>query len=93
MLRVVNDNKLGSHVIMERVPVINRPPINNPPHKVIRFKIRNDYVPDFKGPEPLAYNPGEKPGPQNSYTNNWQKVESLTTPVTKESAIHDWFRQ
>ena len=92
MLRVVNDNKLGSHVIMERVPVINRPPINHPPHKVIRFKSRNDYVPDFKGPEPLAYNPGEKPGPQNSYTNNWQKTTTKMEPTVHLSPVNDLFR-
>ena len=93
MLRVVNDNKLGSHVIMERVPVIKRAPIQSPPHKTLHFYRPNDYVPNFNKVAPLAYNPGEKPGPQNSYTNNWQKVETKTEPTTHESAIHDWFRQ
>ena len=73
MLRIVNDNKLGSHVIMERVKV-ERKPFDIPAHKTLHFKDRQDYVPNFHKASPLAYNPGEKPGPQNSYTNNWQKV-------------------
>ena len=88
-LRYTNDNKLGSHVVMERVKV-QRKPLDFPAHKVIRFKSRKVYVPNFHKASPLAYNPGEKPGPQNSY--NWQKVESKTEPTTHESAIHDPFR-
>ena len=92
MLRVVNDNKLGSHVIMERVKV-QRKPLDFPQRKVLKFKPRPDNnIPNPNKASPLAYNPGEKPGPQNSYTNNWQKVESKTEPTTRESAINDWFR-
>ena len=91
MLKVVNDNKLGSHVIIEHVAV---PPLrlDFPAHKIVRFKDRNDYVPDFHKASPLAYNPGEKPGPQNSYTNNWQKTTTKTEPTTQESALQNWFR-
>ena len=91
MLRFVNDNLLGSHVIMERVPATPLR-LDFPAHKVVRFKVRHDYIPDFHKALPLAYNPGEKPGPQNSYTNNWQKTTTMTEPTTRESALNNPLR-
>ena len=91
MLSVVNDNKLGSHVVRVNVPV--KPiTINSPPHQTKQFKDRHDYIPNFHKCAPLAYNPGEKPGPNNQYTNNWQKTDTKSEPTTHESAIHSWFR-
>ena len=91
MLSIVNDNKLGSHVVRMNVPV--KPlKIDAPPHQTKQFKDRHDYVPDFHKQAPLAYNPGEKPGPNNQYTNNWQKTDTKSEPTTHESAIHSWFR-
>ena len=91
MLRVVNDNKLGSHAVMIKVPTPALR-IDFPAPQVLRFKDRHDYVPNFHKQAPLAYNPGEKPKPSNSYTNNWQKTTTLTEPTTKESGIQNWFR-
>ena len=58
-LRCVNDNRLGSHVIYERVA---RPPLilDHPAKSTIGFKIKVPYVPQFKT-EPLAWNPGTQP--------------------------------
>ena len=90
MLRVVNDNKLGCHIIYERM---TKPEfkLDFPAHKVKVFKIKTPYVPSFKS-EPIAYNPGEKPNPSNSYTNNWQKTTTKLEPTTHLSAINDPFR-
>ena len=86
----VNDNKLGCHVVYELTP---RPHFNLdfPAHKVKVFNIKTPYVPSFKS-EPIAYNPGEKPNPSNSYTNNWQKTTTKLEPTTHLSAINDLFR-
>ena len=91
MLSVVNDNKLGSHVVRVNVPV--QPlHLNFAPHQIKHFKDRKDYIPDFHKQAPLAYNPGEKSKPDNSYTNNWQKTTTKIEPTTQESGIHGWFR-
>ena len=88
MLRIVNDNKLGSHCVMVRVPI---PPlkIDYPKHKDVQFKPRPKLVPELKN-QPLAYNPGGKPKPSNQYTNNYMKTAYKTS--TQESGIHEWFR-
>ena len=85
MLRVVNDNKLGCHVVYERAP---KPPFNLdfPAHKVKTFKIK---VPEFNH-EPICYNPGEKPKPSNEYSNNWLNTNYKVQ--TQLSAIDDPFR-
>ena len=87
-IRYVNDNKLGCHVIYERT---NKPAfkLDFPAHKVKVFNIKTPYVPSFKS-EPLAYNPGEKPNPNNSYSNNW--LNSNYKVSTHLSAINDLFR-
>lgn len=91
MLAVVNDNKLGSHVVRVSAPV--KPlHIDVPAHQTVQFKDRHDYVPNFHKQAPLAYNPGEKSGPNNSYTNNLRKTTTTNPPTTKESPIHGWFR-
>ena len=89
-IHYVNDNKLGCHVVYERTP---KPEfkLDFPAHKVKVFKIRTPYVPSFKS-EPIAYNPGEKPSANNSYTNNWQKITTKLEPTTHLSAIDDPFR-
>ena len=91
MLSVVNDNKLGSHVVRVNVPV-EPIKIDSPPHQTKQFKDRHDYVPNFHKQAPLAYNPGEKSKPSNQYTNNYQKTTTKIEPTTKESGIHSWFR-
>ena len=90
MLRVVNDNKLGSHIVYERA---KKPPFNLdfPAHKVKTFKIKVPYVPKFNY-EPPAYNPGEKPNINNSFTNNWQKITTKLEPTTDLSAFDNLFR-
>ena len=91
MLSVINDNKLGSHVVRVNVPT--QPlKIDSPARKTLQFKDRNDYVPNFHKQAPLAYNPGEKPKPSNQYTNNLQKTTTKDEPITHESGIHSWFR-
>ena len=91
MLTIVNDNKLGSHVVRVSVPV---PPLklDFPAHQTKHFKDRRDYVPDFHKQAPLAYNPGEKPKPANQYENNYQKTTTKDTPTVHESALNSWFR-
>ena len=91
MLSVVNDNKLGSHVVRVNVPV--QPlKIDAPSHQTKQFKDRYDYVPNFHKQAPQAYNTGEKSGPNNSYTNNLMKTTTKIEPTTQESGIHSWFR-
>ena len=89
-IHYVNDNRLGCHVVYERTP---KPPFNLdfPAHKVKVFNIKTPYVPSFKS-EPIAYNPGEKPNPSNSYTNNYQKTTTKLEPTIHLSAIDDPFR-
>lgn len=88
MLHVVNDNKLGSHVVRVSVPA--KPlVISYPPHQVRVFKDRNDYVPNFHKIT-TAYNEKEKPNPSNQYSNNYQKTAYKTS--TQESGIQNWFR-
>ena len=91
MLAIVNDNKLGSHVVRVNVPPVPLK-LNIPPRKQLHFKDRNDYVPNFHQMAPLAYNPGGKPNPNNQYSNNWQKTTTKNEPTTQESSIHNWFR-
>ena len=88
MLRVVNDNKLGCHVVYERAP---KPPFNLdfPAHKVKTFKIKVPAVPEFNH-EPICYNPGEKPKLSNEYSNNWLNTNYKVQ--TQLSAIDDPFR-
>ena len=88
MLHVVNDNKLGSHIIYEPK---TKPPFNLsfPAHKVKVFKIKVPEVPDFSN-EPICYNPGEKPKPSNEYSNNWLNTNYKVQ--TQLSAINDPFR-
>ena len=91
MLKVVNDNKLGSHVV--RVAVETQPlRLDFAPHQTKQFKDRHDYIPNFHKMAPLAYNPGEKPKPSNQYSNNYVKTTTKDIPTTKESGIHQWFR-
>ena len=87
MLQHINDNKLGSHVVLVQVPV---PPLklNVPPPRTISFKPRPKNEPELKY-QPLAYNPGEKPKPSNQYINNYPNVNYRLT--TRSSAIDDWF--
>ena len=87
MLRYVNDNKLGSHVVLVNVPV---PPLklDSPPPRVLSFKPRPKLIPELKF-QPLAYNPGEKPKPSNQYINNYPNVHYRLQ--TRGSAIDDWF--
>ena len=88
MLRIVNDNKLGAHVVLVNVPV---PPlkIDSPPPKTIRFKPRPKL--DFPTCEnkALAYNSFGRPKLSNQYTNNYPNVHYKLT--TRGSAIDDWF--
>ena len=90
MLRIVNDNKLGCHVVYERAP---KPPfqLDFPAHKVKTFKIKVPYVPTFNY-EPPAYNQHEKPNPNNEYTNNWQKTTTKMEPTVHLSPVNDLFR-
>ena len=90
MLRVVNDNRLGCHVVYEPV---KKPPFNLdfPAHKVKVFKIKVPDVPKFNY-EPPAYNEHEKPGPNNQYTNNWQKTTTKLEPTVHLSPVNDLFR-
>ena len=90
-LQIVNDNKLGSHVVRVNVP-IQPLKIDSPPHQTKQFKIKTPYVPNFHRQAPLAYNPGEKPGPNNSYTNNFMKTTTKTEPTTHQSPIDSLFR-
>ena len=89
-LVVVNDNKLGSHVIYERKA---KPPlhIDHPAKSSIGFRIKVPYVPNFKT-EPLGWNPGSKPKPHNQYINNYQKTTTKNEPTTKQSPIDSLFR-
>ena len=88
MLSVVNDNKLGSHVVRISVPYTPKP-ISYPPPQKLFFRDRHDYVPNFHEVK-LAYNPGEKSKQSNSWTNNYQKTIYKTS--TQESAINSWVR-
>ena len=90
MLRIVNDNRLGCHVIYERV---QKPPlhIDHPAKSSIGFKIKTPYVPQFKN-EPLGWNPGSKPKPYNQYINNYQKTTTKNEPTTHQSPIDSLFR-
>ena len=87
-IRYVNDNKLGCHVVYERSP---KPAfhLDFPAHKVKVFKIKVPDVPSFKS-EPIAYNPGEKPNANNSYSNNWMNTNYKLS--TNLSPIDAWFR-
>ena len=89
-IRYTNDNQLGCHVIYERTP---KPAfqLDFPAHKVKTFKIKVPSVPDFSY-EPPVYNEHEKPGPQNSYTNNWQKTTTKMEPTVRLAPIDDPFR-
>ena len=89
-IRYVNNNRLGCHVIYERTakPAFT---LDFPAHKVKVFKIKVPSVPSFNY-EPIAYNPGEKANPSNSYTNNYQKTTTKLEPTTHLSAINDLFR-
>ena len=90
MLSIVNDNKLGSHVVYMRAP---KPPfqLDFPAHKVKTFKIKVPSVPQFNY-EPPAYNEHEKPNPNNEYTNNWQKTTTKMEPTVHLSPVNDLFR-
>ena len=90
MLHVVNDNKLGCHIIYERV---SKPPLrlDHPARPIRGFRIRTPYVPSFKT-EPLGWNPGSKPKAHNQYINNYQKTTTKNEPTTKESPIDSLFR-
>ena len=90
MLRVVNDNRLGSHIVYERKA---KPPLvlDHPAKSSIGFKIRTPYVPSFKH-EPLGWNPGSRPKSQNQYINNFQKTTTKNEPTTRQSPIDSLFR-
>ena len=89
-LQVVNDNRLGSHVVYMRT---SKPPfsIDHPARPIRSFKIRVPFVPQFKH-EPLAYNPGTKPKPTNQFINNYQKTMTKNEPSTHQSPIDSLFR-
>lgn len=89
MLRVVNDNKLGAHVVRINVPIAPLK-LDFPPARKRVFNARgNVYIPNFHEIT-IAYNPGEKPKPSNQYTNNYMKTAYKTS--SHESAINSWFR-
>ena len=89
-IRYTNDNKLGCHVVY--VPRPKTPfQLDFPAHKVKTFKIKVPDVPKFNY-EPPAYNEYEKPGPQNTYTNNWQKTATKMEPTVHLSPVNDLFR-
>ena len=88
MLRYVNDNKLGEHVVMLHVPTAPLK-IDYPKHKEPHFNPRpKTYLPTSEE-QPLGYNPGEKPKQSNQYINNYPNVHYRQT--THGSAIDDWF--
>ena len=89
-LRVVNDNRLGSHVIYERT---FKPPfhIDHPAKPIRGFKIRVPFVPQFKH-EPLGWNPGTRPKTGNQFINNYQKTMTKNEPSTHQSPIDTLFR-
>ena len=89
-LRVVNDNRLGSHIVYERK---YKPPfqLDFPARPIRSFKIRTPYVPSFKH-EPLGWNPGSRPKSQNQDINNFQKTTTKNEPTTRQSPIDSLFR-
>ena len=90
MLHIVNDNRLGSHVIYERK---TKPPLHldHPAKSTIGFKIKVPYVPQFKH-EPLGWNPGTQPKTNNQFINNYQKTTTKNEPSTHQSPIDSLFR-
>ena len=90
MLHVVNDNKLGSHVIYERTV---KPPmrLDFPAKPKIGFRIKVPSVPSFHT-EPLGWNPGSRTKPSNQYINNYQKTMTKDEPTTSQPPIDSLFR-
>ena len=89
-LKHVNDNMLGSHVVLVRKPKLPlRLDFPAPPKR--SFKMNYTYVPQFKT-EPLGWNPGTRPKPSNQYLNNYQKTTTKNEPTTKQSPIDSLFR-
>ena len=92
MLKVVNDNKIGSHVIM--VPPHSKyVSLEWPAHNKRIFPKDNPTVtPKFNSCKPKAYNRNMTPLKDNSYSNNYNRSTTMLEPHTKESCINNLIR-
>ena len=95
MLRVINDNKLGSHPVM--IPSNQKQSaLDFPAHKVRKFPIENKTeTPKFNSCKPKAYvepNPKLTPNIDNSYSNNYHKTTTRMEPSVHESAVNAMYR-
>ena len=95
MLRIINENKLGSHPIMVK-PQEKHTKLDFPAPTKRKFPIENPTeTPKFSSCKPKLYvppNPNLTPNKDNNYTNNYHKSTTRLEPTTHESAINEWFR-
>ena len=95
MLRIINDNKLGSHPVMIK-PQGEHVELDFPAPKKRRFPIENKTeTPKFNSCRPKAYiepNPKLTPNIDNSYSNNYHKSTTRLEPSVRESAINNLIR-
>ena len=96
MLRIVNDNKLGSHPVMTK-PVEEKPfKLDYPSHaKRVFAKENPTETPKFNSCKPKLYvppNPNLTPNKDNGYNNNYHKSTTRMDIITHESAINAMYR-
>ena len=95
MLRIVNDNKLGSHPVMIK-PREKHSELDFPAPTKRKFLIENPTVtPKFNSCKPKAYiepNPNLTPNKDNSYNNNFHRSTTRLEPTTHESAVGNLIR-
>ena len=89
MLRVINDDKLGSRPVMVK-PKEKKLELEFPSPNKRRFPIENPTeTPKFNSCKPKAYNPDITPNKDNSYSNNYHKSTTRTEPFVHESGINN----
>ena len=93
MLRIVNDNKLGSHPVMIK-PREKHSELDFPAPTKRKFPIENPTVtPKFNSYKPKAYaDYNLTPNKDNSYSNNYHRSTTRMEPTTHESAVGNLIR-
>ena len=93
MLKIVNENKLGSHPILvkAKLPHIE---LDFPAPSKRRFPIENKTAtPKFNSYRPKAYSQSnETPNRDNNFNNNYHRSTTKMEPTIRESAVNNLIR-
>ena len=93
MLRIVNENKLGSHPVLVK-PIGEHVNLDFPAPTKRKFPIENKTeTPKFNAYRPKAYSqPNETANRDNSYNNNYHRSTTRLEPTVHESAVNNLIR-